>query len=163
MTELLKQTIKEEIAIMPKEWQEVVNASKWDIVSEEIGKKYFLTEENIEDLQTEIGLIIIGEETIDNLRVNIEYNLVISEDSAIKIRDEIIKKIFKPMFDMFTENIKKNLKTKSIHWQQNLNFILSGGDYTAFIKRVETEIKENPKPNNFNPSKIDDLKSKFTI
>ena len=76
------------------------------------------------------------------------------------------------MFDKLTENIKKDLKNKSIHWQQNLNFILSGGDYTAFIRRPENPTRSAPDATMtggqngddiFNPSKLDDLKSKFTI
>ena len=71
------------------------------------------------------------------------------------------------MFDTFTENMKKSLPTKIVSWQQNLDFILSGGDYTSFIqKRVEKKDVERWVPketSTFNPSKLDDLKSKFTI
>ena len=164
MTDLLKQTIKEETVLMPKEWRDIIDTFDWDTISKDIGKKYFLTEENIEDLQVEIGLVLIGEEEIGDLRVNIEYGLIIGGERARQIRDEIIEKIFAPMFNLFTENVKKSLPTRNIHWQQNLDFIISGGDYAAFTRRVE-EPKNNieiPK-NNIGISKFDDLKSKFTI
>lgn len=172
MTEKLKQTTKEELLRMPREWQEVVSVFDWGTISEEIGKKYFLGESEINDLQVEIMFILTGTEEIADLKINIENNLVISGSTAEKITNELLGKIFQPLTDKMTENIKRSLKARSIHWQQNLDFILSGGDYTAFIRRVESSAssasgttmadKQNGSAT-FNPSKLDDLKSRFTI
>jgi hypothetical protein len=142
MTEKLKQTIKEEIVKMPKEWQEIVSSFDWGQVSEEIGKKYFLDDLGIEDLQAEIALVLVGAEPIADLKMNIEYNAVTSENTAIKITPELFEKIFKPLNDKLTENIKNNLKTKEANWEQNINFIFSDGDYTNFLERVSQNSEE---------------------
>ena len=60
MTEKLKQIIKEETAKLPKESQDVINVFDWGTISEEIGKKYLLNENETNDLQVETLLILIG-------------------------------------------------------------------------------------------------------
>jgi len=168
MTEKLKQQLKEQMEFIPKESQEVIDAFDWVKISEEIGKKYYLDENDINMLQAEIGLTLTGLQEQDTLATNIEDDIVVSKNHAEKITEEIIQKILKPILDELTKNVKSNLKNKNTHWQQNLNFVLSGGDYTAFIREPEPEAKAeiNPNTNNmgtFNHSKVDDLKSKFTI
>ena len=165
MTENLKQLIKEVLVELPKESQEVINSFGWENISEEIGKKYYFGAQEINKLQVEIALVMAGIEKQNSLALNIENEIVTSKDDAIKIAEEIVQKIFKPMVNKLTEMIKKNLKSRVIHWQQNLNFILSGGDYTTFIERVKNETKDEILKGyqNLGPSKMDDLKSKFTI
>ena len=141
MTEKTKNLIKEQIEFIPKEAQEVMNTFNWEGMSEEIGKKYLLNEGDRNDLQIEVGLVLVGLEFQELLATNIEQSLNIDKDKAEKISEEADQKIFKPMYNKLTENIKKTLKIRNIHWQQNLNFILSGGDYTAFIERIENEKK----------------------
>lgn len=158
--------IKAEISLLPKEEQEMVNGFGWEKITAEIGKNYKLTEDEINALKIEIILIIAEFADKGLFELNIEDRIGTNEDTSKKIAEEIDQKIFKPMYDKLTENIKKTLKIRSIHWQQNLNFILSGGDYTAFIRRVESRsIGQNISDvkKEFNPSKLDDLKSKFTI
>ena len=133
MTEKLKQKFNEEIIKMPKEVQDVLNSFNWGQVSEEIGRKYFLGESETNDLQVEVMLILIGMTSIFDLKINIENNIVTSKDEAEKIGDELLEKVFVPITAKITETIKKNLKDKEINWQQNLGFILSGGNYAAFL------------------------------
>ena len=166
MTEKLKQDLKEQMGSLPKESQEVINSFGWEKISEEIGKKYFLTEDDINMLQADIGCVLVGLEGQDELSVNIEDDVGTSRNHAQKMAEEIIEKILKPMVDVLSENIKKSMRIRNIHWQQNLDFILSGGDYTAFIRRPENQNEKTNTINGntaLNPSKIDDLKSKFTI
>ena len=164
MTEKLKQDLKKQMIFIPKESQEVISAFGWEKISEEIGKKYFLTDDDINMLQADIGCVLVGLEGQNELAFNIEDDVGTSKNSAEKIANEVVEKIFKPIYETLSENIKNNLKNRNIHWQQNLDFILSGGDYTAFIRRVEKENEgQDSLKNNFNPSKLDDLKSKFTI
>jgi len=165
MTEELKQTIKEEMQMLSKESQEAINAFSWEKISEEIGKKHFLNNEEINLLQADISLVMLGILEQEFLSTRIENDVITSKEEAKIISEEIIQQIYKPTLKTLEQNIKKSLSSRSIHWKQNLDFILSGGDYTAFIRRVEEEKKDEvPKPNEtFNPSKLDDLKSKFTI
>ncbi|MEK7105944.1 MAG: hypothetical protein AAB895_01125, partial [Patescibacteria group bacterium] len=60
MTEKLKQTIKEEVGKLQKEAQNAINAFDWVHVTEEIGKKYSLTESQLNDFQVQTLLILIG-------------------------------------------------------------------------------------------------------
>ena len=156
---------KGEMALLPKEKQEVINSLNWEKTIEEIGKNHNLLEDEIEVLKEEVKLILVNNEYRYFISLNLQENTNIKKDEAEKIAKEVEEKIFTPMMNKLNENIKKTLKIRNIHWQQNLNFILSGGDYTAFIERVENEKKDElPNPNeSFNPSKLDDLKSKFTI
>jgi hypothetical protein len=153
------------IALLPKEKQELINNFGWEKIAEEIGKNHNLSEDEISVLKKEVTLILIDFRDFSFLAINIEDYAGINKNEAEKIAEEINQKIFKPMMNKLNENIKKTLKDRNIHWQQNLDFILSGGDYTAFIRRVENEMKDELPKNNdtFNPSKLDDLKSKFTI
>ena len=72
MTEKLQKIIKEEIAKLPKENQEVINAFDWVKITEEIGKKYLLGESEIGDLQVETILVLVGLEEPDSYTRNIE-------------------------------------------------------------------------------------------
>lgn len=164
MTEKLKQIIREEMINLPKESQEAINSFGWERVSEEIAKKYLLGEEEINKLQAQIAIVMVGAGEQNFLALNIEDEIGISKDEAEKMAGEVVQQIFKPIINKLTEIIKKDLKNKSIHWQQNLDFILSGGDYTAFIRRVENQNQDvSNLKKEFNPSKLDDLKSRFTI
>lgn len=168
MTEKLKQIIKEEVAKLPKELQDVISSFDWVSTTEEIGKKYLLTESEINDIQVETLLVLVGIENSDSYAFNIENNVETSKEEAEKITEEINQKIFIPINDILVENIKKGEKIKNTNWEQNLNFIISGGDYSAFIKNKEnltpSSPEETPKTNiPINPKKITDLRSKFTI
>lgn len=166
------ENIKGEISVLPKEKQEVINNFGWGKIAEEIGKNHNILEDEIEVLKEEIILVLVGIENQYYLSLNLEENTNTNKNEAKKIAEEVNQKIFKPMVDKLNEVIKRDLKNKVIHWQQNLDFILSGGDYTAFIRKVESSAssasgttmadKQNVSAT-FNPSKLDDLKSKFTI
>ena len=66
-----------------------------------------------------------------------------SKDEAEKIAEEINQKIFMPIYYSLTENIKKNMQNKKLDWKQNLNFVLSGGDYFVFINQ-NSPLEEYP-------------------
>lgn len=160
----IQNIINEELAVLPKELKDIINIFEWDSLVEEIGKKHNLTPYKIFTLQIETALVLIGLVAPNLYIENIEQKVGVNQEEAKKITMETNQKIFTPMMNKLNETIKNNLPNRNIHWQQNLNFILSGGDYTAFIKRIEETKDEIPKPNeSFNPSKMDDLKSKFTI
>jgi hypothetical protein len=167
MTEKLKQKIKEEMVFLPKEFQNAINAIDWGTISEEIGKKYLLDADEIHSLQVLVGLVLVGLTAVELCAQSIEDNIPISKEESIKIANEAIEKIFQPVANIFKENVKKNIDEKKITWEQNINFIISGGDYTVFLekeklseKMLDTPVQEKT-PMNY--SKIEDLKNKFTI
>jgi hypothetical protein len=135
MTEKLKQTIKENLVNLPKESQDTINSFDWGKISEEIGKKYLLTDNEINNLQIETGLVLIGLIRIDKFSFDIENEIGTSKNEAEKITEEIYLKIFKPISETIIRKIKENLKTKNPNWKQTLNFIISGGDYSVFMER----------------------------
>ena len=133
MTEKLQQTIKEELAELPKETQEAVGVLDWVKIAEEIGRKYLLGEDEITDFQTETLLVLIGAVDPEFYAVNIENHAGATKDTANKMAKESFEKIFAPVAGKIEENIKKNLTGKNPNWEQTLNFILSGGNYAALI------------------------------
>ncbi len=134
MTEKLKQTIQEEVMKLPKDAQEAINSFDWVNISGEIGRKYLLTEDEINDLQVETLLVLVGLEDGEYFAQNIENNVVTTKDEAEKIDEEIFKKIFTPINNIMEENIRKSAISKNPDATQTLNFILSGGDYSAFVE-----------------------------
>jgi hypothetical protein len=134
MTEKLKEVIKREIGKLPKENQEAINSLGWENISEQIGKKYLLNESELNDFQTQTLLVLIGLENPDDYSQNIENEVGTSKNEAEKIADEVFQKIFTPINDVLVDNLKKSEKVKNSNAEQNLNFILSGGDYSVFLE-----------------------------
>ena len=176
MTEKLKNIIKEELAKLPKENQEAFNAFDWIKLTEEIGQKFLLNENETNDLVVETLLILIGLEDPDLYANNIEEYVGTGKDEAEKIAEEIMEKIFIPINNILLENIKKSGKIKDAKPEQNLNFILSGGDYSAFVNippplsgEDRGEVPNAPHPNPLlkgegaTPRRITDIKNRFTI
>ena len=142
MTEKLQKTIREEIGKLPKENQELINKFGWEKIAEETGKKYSLNESEVNDLQVETLLILVGLEEPDSYVNNVENNIGTSKGEAEKIASEVFEKIFNPINDVLIENIKKSGVIKNSNTEKNLNFILSGGDYAAFITPPQPSPKE---------------------
>jgi len=139
MTEKLQQTIKEELAKLPKEHQEAIGTFDWVKSSEEIGKKYLLNEDEINNLQVETLLVLVRLEEPDSFAKNIEDEVGTSKAEADKITEEILQKIFIPINVTLVEKIKNSEQVKDSKWNQNLDFILSGGNYSSFLeKKVNT-------------------------
>jgi len=166
MTKKLQQSIKEVIAKLPKEVQGAIMAIDWTSLTEEIGKKHFLTDEEISKIQAETFIIISGIDVPDNYAWNIERELALSTKEIEKISEEVNQKILKPMYEILSRNIKTKIKNNDAHWKQTLDFILSGGDYTVFLEEgynsstkngvSETETLDNS-------SRINNIKNRFVI
>jgi hypothetical protein len=181
MTDKLKQIIKDELAKLPKENREAIDAFDWVKVTEEICKKY-LFESELTDFQVETFLVLIGLEDPEIYAFNIEDNVGTSREQANRIADEVTEKIFAPISDIIAENIKKSDKVRNANVEQNLDFVLSGGDYSAFVEPispspsqgeglgVRSEENYPPRPDGHrvtpqegNKPHMDDIKDRFTI
>jgi hypothetical protein len=179
MTDKLKTIVKEEMAKLPKENQEAVNAFDWAAITEEIGKKYLFDESEINDLQVETLLVLLGINEPLYFATNVENQVGTIKEVAKEISDDVTQRIFNPIYDAMVENIKKGDKVKNPNLEQNLDFILSGGDYKAFIPKnspisepsSEEEGNTKPQPNkaaiskegNNNTEKKDDVKLKLVL
>jgi len=133
MTEQLKQITKDELVKLPEEKQKVINSFDWATITEKVGLKYFLDETQINKLQTEVLLVLINAEYLDDLKLNIQKNLDTSELEAMNMSDELIKQIFVPIANNLNEVVKSDLRLKNPKWDQSVNFIVSGGDYSVFL------------------------------
>ncbi len=143
MKEKTQQTIKEQIKFLPLKMQEVVNLSNWENITEEIGKKYLLEDSELNNLKIEVALVLVALEDQDSFVWNVESKVGTTKEEAQIISNELDQKLFKPMVEKLNKNIKSDLKNKKITLQQNLDFILSGGDYSVFL---ETEIQPPVSP-----------------
>lgn len=166
MTEKAKNLIREEMLNLPKEVQEAINISNWENISAEIGKEHLLDENEINTLQLETVSFLLGLIDEESYTINIEDSVGISKNEAEKIAEEVDKTIFGPIYDSFAEKIEKSLKLKNPNWKQTFDFIISGGDYSVFIKKennLDTVFK-TPKVDTLdNGSKITNIKNKFVI
>jgi hypothetical protein len=167
MTEKLKQIAKEEIEKLPKDKREAVNAIDWVKITEEIGAKYLFDERKINDFQVETLLALVGLTDPQFYATNIENAVGAIKDDAVNIADEVLQKIFIPITNIGIENIKKNLKNKNPDYKQTLDFILSGGNYSAFAEEKENDtspaVSGDKTTRPANTSRITDIKSKFVI
>ena len=134
MTEKLKQIIQEKVKKLPKEAQNAVNSLDWVKISEEIGKKYLLSEAEINNFQVETLLVLVGLTDPDFYETNIENEVGTTKEEAANMANDAIAKIFTPISNVIVEKIKNSSKGKNPNWKQSVNFILSGGDYSAFME-----------------------------
>lgn len=135
MIEKLKQRTIDELAKLPKEMEESINSLDWSNISETIGKKYIQNEKEIDKLQAEILLVLIGIEKINNLKTNIEINVNLTPQIASQIFDELVEQIFFPIAENIELLVKTNFNLENAHWNQTVNFIVSGGDYSVFLEK----------------------------
>ncbi len=147
MTDKLKKTIEEELAQLPKEGQNAIASVDWVKIAEEIGKKFLLEESEIEDFQLETLLVLIGVVDLEFYTVNIENHVNTTKEKAETLADEAFQKIFTPIRDILEEDIKKNIQNKNPNLEQTLDFILSGGNYFAFLEeKSNTAAPDMAKP-----------------
>ncbi len=151
MTEKLKQVIKREMDGLPKENQEAIALVDWIKITEEIGKKYLFNESDLNDFQTQTLLVLIGVEDADFYSQNIENEVGTNKKTADQIAEEVLQKIFNPIGKALVDNLKKIALSKDANHEQNIGFILSGGNYSAFAEKepphkvvLPTEHKEDP-------------------
>lgn len=137
MVEKLQQIAKEKIGELPQEMQTAIAACDWPGISEEIGKKYLPLESQVNSLQTQILLVLLGlvdpvlmAESIETFVDNV------SKEESEKIATEIIEKILDPIGERIGAEIMANPEiVNSADLNRNVGFILSGGNYGEFLKR----------------------------
>lgn len=134
MTENSQKTIREEILKLPKENQDAINAIDWVFIAEGIGKKFLLIDEEINKLQVVIGVALCG--LINQDRFTFEVaNIGMSNEEARSLVLMATEKIFTPIGNKIENVLKNKLKSQTPKWEQRVNFILSGGNYSAFLDK----------------------------
>jgi hypothetical protein len=135
MTEKLQQIINRELAKLPIEQKEAITSLDWPSMAEEIGRNHSLTEEEIDSLQVETLLGLLSLTSTDGFITDIEDNVGVTHEEAGNIADELGKKVFYPVILKTEKNIKGNMENRETTVDQNLDFILSGGDYSSFMEK----------------------------
>jgi hypothetical protein len=152
----LKENIKGEMLLLPKETQEVINSFKFREIFTEISKAHKFSDEEAKKLETETILILLGLVDSKLYAQNIENNIGTSEQAAKDIEKEISERIFNPICEKVVEKVRQNIQYNKMDWKQTVNFIVSGGNYSIFIEQKN-------KPNIVtNPPSVN-IKNNFTI
>lgn len=133
MKDETKQQLNEEIKKLPKNNQEAISSVDWLARCEEIGDIFSLDGEEIGSLQVEIGLALASVTNPAIIKENIESNVGLTADMAKKITVQVFDKIFIPISKKIEEGVKIKLKAMDIKWDQTIDFVTSGGDYSAFL------------------------------
>ena len=134
MTEQLKKIIHDELVVLPEKVSKAINSVDWVEICNNVGLKYLLTDDEINKLQTEVLLVLINMEYLNDLKLNIENHIKTSKEAAEVMEKELTEQIFNPINNKIKEDIKNNLSYKNVSWNQTINFIVSGGDYTVFLE-----------------------------
>jgi hypothetical protein len=137
MTEQLQKIVTEELVKLPEEIQGAINSVDWAEISKRVGLMSLLTDVEVNKLQTEVFLILISFEPLNTFKMNLENHVGITESEADKINAELIEKVFNPVKAKLKENIEKSGRVKGATWKQNINFIVSGGNYAAFLDEIK--------------------------
>lgn len=135
MNENLLKTSKEEIFKLPAEQQMVINSFNWGEIANRIGIKYLLDANEINKLQTEVLLVLVKMERLNDLSINIENNLNVSEEKSNSIKDDVVRQIFNPLAIKMDDAIKNKIRTQTPKWDQRVSFVISGGDYSNFMEK----------------------------
>ncbi|MDD3973042.1 MAG: hypothetical protein PHC31_14175 [Clostridia bacterium] len=133
----MKQELKNEINNMLLETPErnrlAINSINWAEIAEKISEKYYLNDENKNILIAEIALALLGVNDYGFLKIATE-DLGLTRKDASNIFREIKEQILDPVSKKIITSIKKEAELNNTNWDKRVNFILSGGDYTNFIK-----------------------------
>ncbi len=92
--------LQERILKLPKELREFIAKETWLKTTELLGQKYLLTPEQNQSLEYCVLFVLIGFSQTSELLEQIKNDLVISEDIALQIQNEIEKNIIStiPLF-----------------------------------------------------------------
>lgn len=143
MTEKLKQKIKEEMMSLPKESQEAINSVDWGTISEAIAKKHSFSDSEVNDFQVITGLVLVSILSGENYAKTIENEIGMSKELSEVIANEAIEKIFTPIAEKIEKAVKMKEMGRNHDWDKNLDFIISGGDYSVFVESREGKTSDD--------------------
>lgn len=110
--------IKEEMTKLPERTQKSINSIDWVNISENIGKKYLLNDEQINNLQLETFLVLIGLVNEDKYIENLKKYIKLDENKILTLEKDVVEKIITPVINYYKNSNNSEL-------QKTLDFILS--------------------------------------
>jgi hypothetical protein len=179
MNDSVIKIIKEKFDSLPESIQKIILSSEYEEILTEIGNQSQLSAEQIAVLERETTLVMMGLTPIKDLEIRLVRELNIDKIKGEEITKDINEKIFLKILELL--EIMNTPAEEKPDWQQNLDFVLSGGDYSAFVNPPllakegaggGNSKEEPPRPSGTPPQKggegeipqkITDIKSKFTI
>lgn len=116
-----KEAIEEVESTLPENYQKVLTSFSWEKISAEIGEKYLLTGNDLNDLQVEIALVLLGLEEPEDFESRVQDNVVVSEKEAKEIEQEVSNKIFKPIDKLIGDSLSDTDDHKEELFEINSN------------------------------------------
>jgi len=160
--------IKEAFDNLPEVIQEEIFSPQYQEVLSTISREYTLDTEQTIALERETTLALMGAARLKDFEETLASEIKIEkakiQEIVVKINEEIFSR-FKTLLDIMNTEIEPNPEP---NWQQNIDFVLSGGDYSSFFNKKadanRTEGQNKSKISGYsteNQSKIGDIKNKF--
>ncbi len=171
MDENTKEIIQNEFASLPEPIQKLILSPSYQKTLSEIGEEFGLNQKELYALEGETTLAVMGLSPLDKFEDGLVGSMYIEREKAQRIALEIDEKVFSLIRDLL-EIMNEKDEDREHHWQQNLNFIMSGGDHEALMIPPtnensyipDTKSDNNQKVGGYvleNESKITDIKNKF--
>jgi hypothetical protein len=144
--------IKEQMKILPKEVINILADPAWSEKVLTIGRKNGLTEEQSQTLLLETNLVLLGlvhpDEYADELKNRLKIDEMKADNIVSDINREILSGVREKLIAMFASQEQSFIeegKKRALNadWQQNLDFVLSGGDYSVFLENARTQDSDN--------------------
>ena len=136
----LQQKIAEYFEKLPSDLQTVFSDMKWLQNINEISVKYNLSSTQTETFATETTLLLLAIIHVDEYEDILRKELGQSKETVEKIFEEIyssfLENIQEQLEEAYYENVNSLMEERVINsdWKQNINFVLSGGDYSSFLE-----------------------------
>ncbi len=117
----------EYIKNLPKPVQDLVFDNEWEKRTKEIGKKYSLSEQQIDSLADNVLIVLIGLEKPENLLKNITSDLSVSQIIAEQVVEDLENRVFDYALKMIEEKTKTGTSSKGLETKpQNLPMVEKG-------------------------------------
>jgi hypothetical protein len=133
MRKEIKDEVNKIVSQIPERNRLAIKSVDWEDRIEKISKLYYLENEDMDLVLVETALVLLGINETDTFRENLE-DLGLSEIDLNGLVLAITNQIFNPISKKIIASIKKEAELNNTSWDKRVNFILSGGDYTNFIK-----------------------------
>lgn len=117
MEQTLEQQVQEHINQLPKVTREVLIEFNWAERLQELGKRHGLLIDELDALQTETTLVLVGIEPAELFATNLRKHLDITNTETESIMKDINATIFQPIHDMVME------RSEAAHEKHNQRFV----------------------------------------
>ena len=126
MDEKTIKMIKERFNTLPQMIQEVILSSNYEETLIEIGKQYGLNVKQLGMLNRETTLTMMGSTPIKDFETELTRELNVEKTKGKQIAKDVNEKIFLKIQELL--EIMNTPAEEKPDWQQNLDFVLSGGN-----------------------------------